>query len=69
MIDSQAARIDSLESHIAHQDRTIEELNEVVLAQREDVRRLERRLDKLMSRVATLEDQAPLPDNAPPPHY
>lgn len=69
MIDSQAARIDSLETHIAHQDRTIEELNEVVLAQREDIHRLERRIDKLMSRVATLEDQAPLPENAPPPHY
>ena len=69
MIDSQAARIDSLETHIAHQDRTIEELNEVVLAQREDIRRLERRLDKLMSRVATLEAQAPLPEHVPPPHY
>ncbi|GLK53389.1 MAG: SlyX protein [Oceanicaulis sp.] len=69
MIDSQAARLDSLETHISHQDRMIEELNEVVLAQREDIRRLERRIDKLMSRVATLEDQAPLPENTPPPHY
>ena len=69
MIDRQAARIDTLEAHIAHQDRTIEELNEVVLLQRDELARLERRLGKLMSRVDALEAAAPLPDNAPPPHY
>lgn len=69
MIDSHAARLDEIEAHIAHQDRTIEELNEVILAQRDEIERLGRRIDKLMTRIAELEDQAPLPDNAPPPHY
>lgn len=69
MIDNHAARLDRLESHIAHQDVTIEELNAVVLAQRDEIERLTRRLNKLTLRIDTLEAQAPLPDNAPPPHY
>lgn len=63
------ARIDMLESHLAHQTLTIDELNEVVLAQREEIERLTRRLNKLAGRVDALEVQAPLPDNRPPPHY
>ena len=44
-------------------------MKSVILAQREDITRLTRRLDKLMSRVATLEDAAPAPEAHKPPHY
>lgn len=69
MIDVLQARIDTLEANAAHQEHMVEELNEVVLAQRTEIERLTRRLDALVSRLATLEEQAPLPENVPPPHY
>lgn len=69
MTDISADRLDRLEAHIAHQDLAIEELNEVVLSQREDIERLVRRLNGLTRRIDALEEQAPLPENRPPPHY
>lgn len=69
MIDVLQARIDTLEANAAHQERMVEELNEVVLAQRGEIERLTRRLETLMSRLSALEEQAPLPENVPPPHY
>ena len=67
--DAFSARIDALEAHIAHQDQAIEDLNEIVLAQREALDRLTRRLDKMHARVDDLEEAAPAPENRPPPHY
>jgi len=69
MIDVLQARIDTLEANAAHQEHMVEELNEVVLVQRTEIERLTRRIDALVSRLSTLEEQAPLPDNVPPPHY
>lgn len=69
MIDVLQARIDTLEANAAHQERIVDELNEVVLTQRREIDRLTRSLETLMSRIASLEEQAPLPENAPPPHY
>jgi len=69
MIDVLQARIDTLEANAAHQEHMLDELNEVVLAQRTEIERLTRRLETLMSRLSTLEEQAPLPENVPPPHY
>ncbi len=68
---SLAARIDGLEVRIAHQDRTIEELNAVITAQWG-------RIDDLSSRVAALAEHlreveangaAPAAPEPPPPHY
>ena len=59
MIDTLQARIETLEENSAHQDKTLEDLNEVILAQREEIDRLTRRLNKLLLRVDTLEAQAP----------
>ncbi|MDP6388907.1 MAG: SlyX family protein [Alphaproteobacteria bacterium] len=38
-------RVTELESRLAHQERMIEDMNEVLVAQRETVERLERELD------------------------
>ena len=69
MIDTLQARIETLEENSAHQDKTLEDLNEVILAQREEIDRLTRRLNKLLLRVDTLEAQAPAPEAKKPPHY
>ena len=42
-------RVTELETRLAHQERTIEDMNEVLVAQRETVERLERELDAMRS--------------------
>ena len=67
--EDHSARIAALEEHIAHQDRTIEELNETVLALWKEIDGLKRQLGRLgdeLSRVAADVPEAPEP---PPPHY
>lgn len=62
-------RIEALEAHAAHQDKMIDDLNEVILAQREELDRLTRRLNKMLMRVDELEAAAPAPEVKKPPHY
>lgn len=69
MSDDLAARIERLEMHIAHQDQTIEDLNSVVLDQRDELSRLTRRIDKMHGRMADLEDHMPAPEANKPPHW
>ena len=64
------ARIDALEMRIAHQDRTIEDLNQTVIAQWKQIDALRRQLAEVLDRVQEVEDNAggSAPDR-PPPHY
>ena len=67
---SDSDRLIELEETIAHQSRTIEEMSGEIARQWEEIRGLQRRLDKLADRLAALEDAAsPAPDNRPPPHW
>jgi SlyX protein len=64
-------RIDALEIRIAHQERTIEELNEALTAQWREVDLVTRRLARLEAELAeALAARASpgLPE-PPPPHY
>ena len=65
---SDAARLDALETRIAHQDRTIAELNDVMTAQWRKIDFLERRLAQLREEMQTLEPRRDGPE-PPPPHY
>ncbi|WP_203293546.1 SlyX family protein [Maricaulis parjimensis] len=69
MSEKTLERIEALEAHLAHTEKEIEDMNQVVLIQREEITRITRRLDKLMGRVDTLEDLAPGPEAHKPPHY
>lgn len=62
------ARLDALEIRIAHQDKTIAELNEVVAAQWRRIETLERELKMLREEVR---NSWPGRSEAepPPPHY
>ena len=64
-------RITALESHIAHQDGTIDDLNEMVNKQWAEIEALRRDLTELRARLARVEgDVGPSqPDDLPPPHY
>lgn len=64
-------RITALECHIAHQDGTIDDLNEMVNKQWAEIEALRRDLAELRARLARVEgDVGPSqPDDLPPPHY
>jgi SlyX protein len=64
------ARIDALEMRAAHQDRTIEDLNQSIIAQWKQIDALKRQLGEALDRVQQVEDSAggQAPDR-PPPHY
>ena len=64
-------RLDDLEAHSAHQDSTIDDLNEVTLRQWREIEALAEKLARLESNIQTMaetaeSEAAPEP---PPPHY
>jgi SlyX protein len=64
-------RIDALESRLAYQDQTIEQLNETITAQWKQIDALTRQLTTLSERLQEAEANAPVsaPANERPPHY
>jgi SlyX protein len=63
-------RLEVLETKVAYQDRTLEDLNEVVIRQQGQIETLEREVKKL--RTALEEDgsaQVAAGEEPPPPHY
>lgn len=66
MTDS-TSRIDDLEIRLAHQEKTIGELNDVITAQWKKIEQLERQLRRLDEEVQAL-DAGEVPVTKPP-HY
>ena len=65
-----ASRIQALEIQIAHQDSTIEALNQALTAQWQQIDALTRQMTQLTDRIAAAEQSLPAaPGNEPPPHY
>ena len=64
---SDQSRISELEMRLAHQDKALGELNDVVLAQWKRIEALERQLAH-MSEDMQNQDQGPVPVDRPP-HY
>jgi SlyX protein len=64
-----SGRIDALESRLAYQDQTIEQLNETITAQWKQIDVLTRQLAALTERLQEAETSAPAPANERPPHY
>ncbi len=69
MSDTLTTRLEQVEMTLAHQDKTIEDLNAVVLAHREEIDRLTRRLNKMHGRMEELEEFMPAPEAKKPPHW
>jgi SlyX protein len=61
------ARIIELEMRIAHQDRTIADLDEVVREFADRVTALERLVEELRESASSADDLGP--GDEPPPHY
>ena len=62
------SRLVALETAVAHQDKTIAELNDVIALQWRRIEALERQVARLLAEVQTLGDQRNSPE-PPPPHY
>lgn len=63
-------RLTALEERVAHQDRTIEDLNAAVTAQWREIDRLQRRLQMIDDQIAAVELLARTGQSEPPPpHY
>ena len=63
-------RIDALESRLAYQDETIEQLNETITAQWKQIDAMTRQLAALTERLQDAEAGLPAsPANERPPHY
>ena len=65
-------RIENLETTIAHQDRAIEDLNRMVVAQWQTIDQLTRRVKSFAEQLQDLDARATGAGRAsepPPPHY
>ena len=64
-------RIDVLETHVAHQDSIIDELNDVSIKQWVEIQKLNDRFDHLRNKLSEVEREIDPPSgkDAPPPHY
>jgi len=70
--DSELAnRIEALEIQIAHQDATIEALNQVLTSQWKQIDILTREMARLTDRISAAEQSIPAAGGSepPPPHY
>jgi SlyX protein len=63
-----ANRIEELETRVAHQDKIIGELNDVITAQWRKMEAIEFQLRRLGEEMQTME-QGDAPANQKPPHY
>lgn len=65
-------RIESLETALALQDQTVEELNKFIIAQQKQIGELEKKLELMVRQMKDLKDvvaHAAPQDDVPPPHY
>lgn len=64
-------RISDLESHIAHQDATLQDLSDMTAQQWEIIDALKKKTERLTERVLAAEEAAKTPagEDPPPPHY
>lgn len=63
-------RLDRLETRVAYQDATIEQLNDIVVAQRRQFERLEALCRELSKRLSETRVEAPVgAAQERPPHY
>ena len=60
-------RLANLESTVSFQDRTIQDLNQVILEQQERIARLEAKVEQLLQPKDPLVRD--IADEEPPPHY
>lgn len=69
MADDHASKIEKLESHVAHLERLVEELNDVVIDQGKLLDRLKKEVQRQSGAMQTLELERIKSNQQKPPHY
>ena len=67
-MDAVLVRLEELETRVAHQDKTIAELNDVITAQWRKLEAIEFQLRRLGEEMQSM-DAGDAPANQKPPHY
>ncbi|TQV80706.1 SlyX family protein [Denitrobaculum tricleocarpae] len=63
-------RLDSLETHVAEQERTIQDMSDEMAKQWTSLDAAAAKIDRLLDRIRALEGQIDgSDDDTPPPHY
>ncbi len=69
MPDENSQRMDKLESHVAHLEHQVEQLNGVIIDQGKLLDRLKKEVQRQSSILQTLELERMKSNNQKPPHY
>jgi uncharacterized coiled-coil protein SlyX len=69
MADEQSQRLEKLESHLAHLEHQVDELNGVVITQGKLLERLKKEVQRQSSAMQTMELERVKSNNQKPPHY
>jgi SlyX protein len=64
-----AARCVDLESHLAHHERMIQDLSDMVAGQWDTINSVVGNLERLEARLQASQDQEVAAEEPPPPHY
>ena len=67
--DTTSNRIDTLEAVIAEQQRTIDDLNEMITKQWDELNAMKREVSKLVDQVMDIEQNGVAPTDQKPPHF
>ncbi len=67
--DGIARRVEELETHLAHQTRLTEELDEMVRRQWDEIDLLKRRLEGVLRKLREVEAPLDAPVDRKPPHW
>ncbi len=69
MNDELATRLGKIESHVAHLEHQVEQMNAVIVAQDKWIERLKKEVQRQSSTMESLEMEHIKANNARPPHY
>jgi SlyX protein len=69
MPDDQSRRIDKIESHVAHLEHQLEQLNGVVIEQGKMLDRLRKEIQRQSTAMQTMELERIKSNQQKPPHY
>ena len=69
MSDEITQRFEKLEAHVAHLERQVEELNEVLVDQSKLVERLKKEVQRQSATMETMELERIKANNPKPPHH
>jgi len=62
-------RIRILEEKFEYQERTIDDLNEVIIEQQKQLNALEEQMERLRTLLTAIQDRPDEGQDPPPPHY